>query len=895
MTSGIEALLVDSNLVDARLFERLINSSELTKPTLHHTHRFNDAIATLETTPIDVVLIDLGLPDSPAGRHGAGLVKQLRERVPEMPIVAMNSVCDRSVAAAAFQAGAQDYLIKPDMFSPERLQKLGDVDVGNLLVTTIQYAIQRAELSQQLAVSKERYELAVKGANDGIWDWDLSRQRVYYSDKWQSMIGLAPGSLSPHPKEWLSRIHPDDTKRFKDQLAKHLTGKRSQFKCEYRLRHSDGTYRWFLTRGTSLWDNDGNAYRIAGSQTDITARKSLENSLHQEKKLAQITLHSIGDAVITTNRHGCIENFNPIAEQITGWRADEAKHRPLADVCELVDGITREALANPALQAIEEGSSITLSPQTTILSKTGKEFAISDSTAPIRSSEGDIIGTVLVFRDVSEERSRVTELAWQAAHDPLTQLRNRNSFVSALSEALEKKQHPQPHHVMCYLDLDNFKVVNDSCGHAAGDQLLKQVADLWRSRIRASDVLARLGGDEFGLLLYNCDAQRATLIAQNLCDSIQTFRFTYDGKVFKIGVSIGVVPIDPHQKETESVQAVLGLADNACYQAKQLGRNRIHLYEDNTPLITTESSGSQLRSRLNKALETDLFCLYQQPISPTKPHLQQTEFCEILLRLDENMPDHTETDAGMSQENADTQKNNTHLIPPMGFLPSAERYHLMPKIDRWVIDAVLWHISSRPCQESLTFSINLSAASLEDKSFLDFLQQQLQRYQVCPDILCFEISEKVALANLQQTIRFTTALKAIGCQIALDDFGSGLSSLTYLKKIPVDYLKLDGDFVKEVANDPLIYAMLQAIHQVSQFMGIKTIAKSVENIAILHKIRSIGIDYIQGYHNSKPQPLLCLEATNDIVSPSVVSPESIAPARPLSLAPQYNPALPQKT
>ncbi|MEM9152235.1 MAG: EAL domain-containing protein [Cyanobacteria bacterium P01_F01_bin.3] len=881
MTSGIEALLVDSNLVDAQLFEQLIDSSNLAKPKLHHSRQFSEAIAALETTSVDVILIDLGIPGDQRGVHGTELVKQLRERAPQIPIVAMNSVCDRTIAAAAFQAGAQEYLIKPDMFSPERLQKLGRVDIGNLLVTTIQSAIQRAELTQQLTISKERYEIAVEGSNDGIWDWDLLGQRIYYSDKWQSMIGLASGSLQPHPKEWFSRIHPNDVKRFKSELREHLTQQKPQFKCEYRLRHSDGTYRWFLTRGMSLRDNTGNAYRIAGSQTDITARKSLENSLHQEKTLAQITLHSIGDAVITTDRQGYIENFNPVAEQMTGWRADDAKHQSITEVCQLIDGITRIPLANPALQAIEEGRPITLSQQTTLLSQSGREFAISDSAAPIRSNDGDIIGTVLVFHDVSEERSRVSALAWQASHDPLTKLRNRTSFVTALSEVIEKQQQPKPHHVVCYLDLDNFKVVNDTCGHVAGDLLLQQVADLWSSRIRTSDVLARLGGDEFGLLLYNCDVHRATVIAQGFCNSIQSFRFTYNGRVFKIGVSIGVVPIDPHDKETESIQAILGLADNACYQAKQLGRNRIQLYRQEHPLPTAASEGNRLRSRLTEALETDSFCLYQQPITSTNPRLQQHTFCEVLLRLDKKTTD--------SNQSNNTKSKSTQLMPPTAFLPSAERYHLMPRIDRWVIEAVLWHIANHSCQAQSIFSINLSAASLEDNSFLTFLQQQLSRYPVRPERLCFEISEKTAIANLQQTIRFTTALKQMGCQIALDDFGSGLSALTYLQKIPVDYLKLDGDFIREIANDPLIYTMLKATNQVSQFMGIKTIAKSVENIAILHKIRSIGIDYIQGYHNSKPQPLLCLEPQAEAMYASTAADHALAAQTPCS------PALPKIT
>ncbi|MEM6868841.1 MAG: GGDEF domain-containing phosphodiesterase, partial [Cyanobacteria bacterium P01_C01_bin.121] len=332
---------------------------------------------------------------------------------------------------------------------------------------------------------------------------------------------------------------------------------------------------------------------------------------------------------------------------------------------------------------------------------------------------------------------------------------------------------------------------------------------------------------------------------------------------------------------TESIQAILGLADNACYQAKQLGRNRIQLYRQEHPLPTAASEGNRLRSRLTAALETDSFCLYQQPITSTNPRLQQHTFCEVLLRLDKKTTD--------SNQSNNTKSKSTQLMPPTAFLPSAERYHLMPRIDRWVIEAVLWHIANHSCQAQSIFSINLSAASLEDNSFLTFLQQQLSRYPVRPERLCFEISEKAAIANLQQTIRFTTALKQMGCQIALDDFGSGLSALTYLQKIPVDYLKLDGDFIREIANDPLIYTMLKATNQVSQFMGIKTIAKSVENIAILHKIRSIGIDYIQGYHNSKPQPLLCLEPQAEAMYASTAADHALAAQTPCS------PALPKIT
>ncbi|MEL6453880.1 MAG: PAS domain-containing protein [Cyanobacteria bacterium J06623_5] len=313
MKSGINALLIQDNFSEAQLFKTLVNSSERTPLTLHHAERFKDAISKLKNIPFDVVLLDLEL----GGKQGIGLVGQLKNLAPQVPIVVMNNSPDTALAAAALREGAQDYLVKPNVFSPERLKKLGYSDSGNLLVTTMQLAIQRAELNRQLTVSQERYELAVQGSNDGVWDWDLRTHSVYYSNQWLSIVGCQKTPLSSHPRAWFSRIHPDDRKLFKKQLKEHLTGQRKQFKCEYRLLHEDKTYRWVLTRGASLWDEQGRPYRLAGSQTDITARKSLENSLYQEKELAQVTLHSIGEAVITTDRKGYISSFNPVAEKLT--------------------------------------------------------------------------------------------------------------------------------------------------------------------------------------------------------------------------------------------------------------------------------------------------------------------------------------------------------------------------------------------------------------------------------------------------------------------------------------------------------------------------------------------------------------------------------------------------
>ena len=828
MRSNIEALLVEDNWSDAQLFEAIVNASELGKPKLHHAERFDEALAVLAANAFDVVLLDLHLPDG----QGLDLIKRLKKLAPQTPIIVLTGLQSQTVAVAALQEGAQDYLVKSDTFSPARLAQLGYVDVGNLLVQRLRYAIERAELTKQLEISQERYALAVQGANDGIWDWDLTCDRVYYSPRWRSLLGLQDGHISDRPEEWLSRIFPQDRERFEQEIQAHLAGRQQQFNCEYRIRHNDGAYRWMLARGMALWDPAGAAYRIAGSQTDITARKSLEQALYQEKELAQITLHSIGDAVITTDERGCIKDFNPVAERLTGWQAKDAKQKPIAEVCKIVDGNTRKRLKNPAICAIEQRQAVSLSNHPTLIAKTGEEFAIGDSAAPILSSSGEIVGTVLVFHDVTEERGRAKQLAWQASHDSLTHLFNRKKFIQCLNEIIEESRFKRSY-VLCYLDLDHFKVVNDTCGHAAGDQLLQQVTELWRNKIRKSDVLARLGGDEFGLLLYDCDLPGAIKIATSFCDSIQAFRFLYEGKVFNIGVSIGVVPITSNSMKTEQV---LRLADAACYTAKNKGRNRIQVYHPEDADIAQHSMDSQWFSRITQALDANQFRLYHQIITATNDHSADTDFCEILLRL----PD----------------PQSGEIKPPMAFIPPAERYDLMPRIDRWVIEHFLDYLSAHPQLPQKKFSINLSGSSINDDDFVSFLTQQLALHTTDPKRLCFEITETVAISNLQKAANFIIELKKLGCSFALDDFGNGMSSMNYLRQLPVDYLKIDGNLVKETPTDRVSCAMLESINHIGHVMGLKTIAEYVENQSILEKAQELSIDYVQGYKIGYPQPLV---------------------------------------
>jgi len=833
---GIDALLIEDNLSDAQMFEVLIQAAAPDAFKLRHAERFQEALKAIEDNAYDIVLLDLSLPDG----TGIDLVKQIKALSPRTAIVVVTGNQDQKTAIAALKEGAQDYIVKSDTFSPSRLQKLGYLDVGNLLIRTLRYAIERAELTQQLAASQERYALAADGANDGVWDWDLATKSIYYSQRWRSILGLTDADISDRPGSWFARIHPEDLPRFRRQLRSLIQAKSSskspssqdRFHCEYRIRHRNGRYRWVLTRGKALRNEQGCIYRIAGSQTDTTQRKSLEAELYREKELAQITLHSIGDAVITTDERGYIKDFNPVAERLTGWSALEAKQRCISEVCTLVDGGTRQDLDNPAMQAILKGRTVSFSNHPTLISKSGEEFAIGDSAAPIRSPSGEIVGTVLVFHDVTEERGRAKQLAWQADHDPLTHLFNRPKFIQSVDSAIASAKQNQLHHVLCYMDLDHFKAVNDTCGHAAGDQLLKQVADMWRSKIRVSDVLARLGGDEFGLLLYNCDLERALEITNEFCESIQSFRFLYEGKIFHIGVSIGVVPVSPHSASTEEV---LKLADSTCYSAKNKGRNRVQVYYPNDNDIAQQSEDSRWFSRITQALDNDQFCLYMQTIAATQIASKEKNLCEILLRLKED--------------------GSNELIPPMAFIPPAERYNLMPKIDRWVISHFLQHISSHTPLPNTVYSINLSGSSINDDTFVDFLTQQFQEHPVDPATLCFEITETMAISNLQKAADFILELKKLGCYFALDDFGSGMSSFTYLKHLPVDYLKIDGNFVKEAPNDAIIYAMLEAINQVGHVMGLKTIAEYVESQAILDKVRELGIDFVQGYQINRPQPL----------------------------------------
>lgn len=554
-------------------------------------------------------------------------------------------------------------------------------------------------------------------------------------------------------------------------------------------------------------------------------REQSKAILFAEKERAQVTLESIADAVITTDKSGNIEYMNPVAESLTGWSKAEAEGLPSTRVFKIINGHTREPVPNPVELVFEQQSNVELIKDTVLLSRNGNEYAVEDSAAPIRDREGKIIGVVLVFHDVSDSRKLAIQLSHQAAHDPLTGLFNRREFERRLEVAIDTLALQSKQHSLLYMDLDQFKIVNDTCGHSAGDELLRQITALLQPLVRESDTLARLGGDEFGAFLENCTPDSAVRIAEKLRQTICDFHFVWQDKIFPIGVSIGLVNFN---SDALSLPDLLSAADAACYIAKDTGRNRVHIYRAEDHQLAQNQGEIKWNERIQKAFENDGFCLFSQEIVNIRPDNGNFLFDELRLYMTD--------DAG-------------RLIPTTAFIPAAERYHYMPTIDRWVIRTVFAQQAASVLKSDgklHVLLIKISASSLDDETFIDFVREQFVHFALPYDSICFAIAETTAITNLTRALSFIDTLKPLGCRFALDDFGSGMSSFTYLKHLDVDFLKIDGSYIQGMENDPVDFAKIEAIQHISNVMGIKTIAPHVDSDATLQKLRNIGISYVQG-------------------------------------------------
>ncbi len=555
-----------------------------------------------------------------------------------------------------------------------------------------------------------------------------------------------------------------------------------------------------------------------------------EARLWREEERAQVTLHSISEAVIRTDSAACVEYLNPAAEKLTGWSNDEAVMRPLSEVLHVLDDAAREPLEDPALQAVVRGAGVSNTRDALLVSRSGQEYAVELTAAALHGDDGHTPGAVVVFRDVTDVRALGRDLVYRATHDPMTGIYNRREFERRLQLALESSRDHGIEHALCYLDLDFFKTINDTCGHLAGDELLKQISMVLRRRVRSKDVLARVGGDEFALLLDDCSLDTAGRVAGEMGKSLHNFRFNWEGTSISTGASIGVVRV---AADSGSLDEVLRAADVACRVAKEDGRNCVHVLHANDFTVERRQREINWVQRLHRAIETGAFELYGQPIHAFSRDVPAGPLSEVLLRLN---------DEGQ-------------LIAPGAFLPAAERYHLMPAIDRWVVRAVIRALQDMPPEVPGAFTVNLSGQTLCDAGFLDFVEEALKESGVETSRLCFEITETVAVTHMSRAARLIGRLREVGCRFALDDFGSGLSSFNYLKNMAVDFLKIDGAFVRNVPEDSTDRALVTSINDVAHIMGIRTIAECVENGTIHAALKRIGVDYGQGVGLSPPQPL----------------------------------------
>ena len=564
----------------------------------------------------------------------------------------------------------------------------------------------------------------------------------------------------------------------------------------------------------------------------ITRRNEL--GLYQEKERAQTTLTSIGEAVVTINNHGEIELLNPVAERMTGFTAADARGMNVSEVLMLHEELTGKRSDDPVLAALQENRIVASVEPRILQSRGGEHFIIEYTAAPVHDAQGATAGAVLVFRNVTEVHDLAKQIAYQASHDFLTDLINRHEFEKRLEHALHGVRAKDQNHVLCYLDLDQFKVVNDTCGHVAGDELLKQLTALFKTRVRKTDTLARLGGDEFALLISDCEMPQAMEIAEELRQLVHGFRFVWEGASFEISASIGMVPLTA---ASGTLADILAAADSACYAAKGLGRNQVYMYKQDDKILARWHGDMQWIGRIRETLEASEFQLFIQNIYPLTPGDHQ-HAAEILLR----MQDHSGT-----------------LVPPGAFIPAAERYNLMPDVDRWVVHNALDAINrlnrAGRVQSVDMWSINLSGQTLGDEGFVSFVIDAIEHHGLNPASLCLEITETAAVANLTRVREMMLRLCNLGCRFALDDFGSGLSSFAYLKNLPVSYIKIDGGFVRDMLDNSMDIAIVDAINQIGRVLGLETIAEYVEDEETLNRLRLMGVAYAQGNFLHEPVAL----------------------------------------
>ncbi len=693
----------------------------------------------------------------------------------------------------------------------------------------------RAEAAAQKLSESHRFVMSITDAIPGLVSyWDL-KQRCRFANfaylKWfgkrpEELLGLTLRELLGDRAYGVSEPH----------ARAALRGEARQF--ERSLTKPDGSVGHTVAHYTPDWV-DGKVQGFFATLNDVTRLKQTETAsrqlsaeLAQQHELLRVTLQSIGDAVITTDAAGLVTWLNPAAERMTGWQTPEAVGLPLAQVFHIVSEETRLPTDNPVATCLAQGKVVGLANHTLLISRDGSEYGIADSAAPIRNPQGAVLGVVLVFHDVSEQRRLSGEMTHRATHDALTGLVNRAEFEVRLLRALRNAQDNETHHALLFIDLDQFKLINDACGHSAGDEFLQQLSKMLREAIRERDTLARLGGDEFAIILENCSVEQAFRIGQKICDRMDVFRFVRGEQRFRVGTSIGLVPVDKRWASTAAIQQA---ADSSCYAAKEAGRNRVHVWFDTDTAMMARQHEMQWTTRIERALDDDGFELFAQRIEALDRESRGLH-AEVLLRM--------------------KNEDDSHALPG-AFLPAAERFHLVTRVDRWVLHRAIAWMKSLPEPDLIeTLCVNVSGQSVGDRAFHAWAQDQFAGAgpTICSK-LCLEITETAAVTNLADAAVFIEQVRALGVKVALDDFGAGASSFGYLKSLRVDLLKIDGQFVRNLHKDPLDAAAVRCFADVARVIGVKTVAEFVDSPQALARLREIGVNYAQGYLIHRPEPI----------------------------------------
>jgi diguanylate cyclase (GGDEF)-like protein/PAS domain S-box-containing protein len=655
---------------------------------------------------------------------------------------------------------------------------------------------------------------------------------LYSNRQFASFVGIDRSELIG--RRLADLVPPEYSQLVSENIQRRLAGESAAERYEIDMVGLQGQMTRLEIASSLVEYDKGSALLITGveilpTQT-VQALRLPAEALSESQSLA---LDSLAEAIITTDKDGRITYMNPAAEQLTGTAADGAAGRLLEEIVSLVDETDRRLLSDPVHQALTSGAAVNLSRRALMLARgNGSERSIELSASPIRNSARELTGAVVMLHDVTEMRGLTRQMSYQAAHDALTGLVNRREFERRLEEAIESGHRGDGQHVLAYLDLDRFKLVNDTSGHLAGDSMLREVAKLLRDAVRDSDTVGRLGGDEFGILLVGCPLDKARQIADDVTRAVGDHRFVWRDKIFNIGASIGLVEIS---RESGTLEELLAAADTACYVAKKQGTGRVVVYSARDEALARHTGEIQWLQRLQAALKENRFHLYQQVIVPAHGE-DGGPAMEVLVRL---------------------QDESGHDLAPAEFMRAAERYRLMGLVDRWVVQTTLSALGrgaiAVPPQHSV--AINISGQTLGDVQFLEFVVECLDSTGVTPGQVCFEIAESAVIANLDHARRFVGVLHGMGCQFALDDFGSGVGSFSNLKTLPLDYLKIDGSFIRNLARDTVNQAMVTAMIKLARTLNFKVIAEQVEDSAAEEAARRMGVDYLQGYAIGRPQPL----------------------------------------